>query len=459
MTEPKLETAKHIKYWKRCLDSLLPTAYTSTDSTRMTLGFFILSALDLLGVGPSTFPESKRKEIREWVLRCQHPLGGFCGSSNHRYPDIYYADVGHGRRDVDPANLAGSLFAILILGLVGGMERVRRKDCLRWLKRLQREDGSFGELVTEDGRVRGGRDMRYCYMVTALRWMLTGDAHEGREEEEDINVERLVEHLRRGQTYDGGISESSEHEAHAGYAYCAIASLLLLDRLPKPTSKTETPESKNTSAGLTNLPETLRWLVLRQSAYTDADGKDEDEDEDEDEEEEQQGSEKTASDHLFVPDVDPTFVGFNGRCNKRADTCYTFWVGASLDMLGHSDLINKDGARRFLLEKTQHMIGGFGKLPGNPPDIYHSYLALAILAAMKEPGLKELDSALCISVEAKKNMEELRRAALVPSKTYWKHGYSFLVREDSPEFGSKTAADEGPPKSLVDAFEGVKIEG
>ena len=24
------------------------------------------------------------------------------------------------------------------------------------------------------------------------------------------------------------------------------------------------------------------------------------------------------------------FVGFNGRCNKKADTCYAFWVGASL---------------------------------------------------------------------------------------------------------------------------------
>jgi geranylgeranyl transferase type-1 subunit beta len=165
----------------------------------MTLGFFILSALDLLGEGPSTFPESRRKAIREWVLRCQHPLGGFCGSSNHRYPDIYYADVGHGRRDVDPANLAASFFAVLILGLVGGIERVRRTDCLRWLRRLQREDGSFGELVTEDGKVRGGRDMRYCYVATALRWMLTGDAHEEREGGMDINVERLVEHLRRGQ--------------------------------------------------------------------------------------------------------------------------------------------------------------------------------------------------------------------------------------------------------------------
>jgi prenyltransferase beta subunit len=26
------------------------------------------------------------------------------------------------------------------------------------------------------------------------------------------------------------------------------------------------------------------------------------------------------------------YVGFNGRHNKLADTCYSFWVGASLDV-------------------------------------------------------------------------------------------------------------------------------
>ncbi|PQE03438.1 hypothetical protein CJF30_00005427 [Rutstroemia sp. NJR-2017a BBW] len=421
MAEPKLEIAKHVKYWHRCLNSLLPTAYTSTDSTRMTLGFFILSALDLLG-----------GKIFE---------NGFCGVSI-LWEDsaarviivirIYITRMETGRGSCE---FGRELFRRADLG-AGGWDREGK------------EKGLF-ELVEE--AAEGGWQF----------WGVGDGGWEEREEGTDIDVESLVEHLRRGQawrwllnfakTYDGGISESSEHEAHAGYAYCAIASLSLLDRLPKPTSGTETSESERTSAGLTNLPETLRWLVLRQSAYTDGDGEEEDE--------EQQDSEQSAPDHFFVLDADPTFVGFNGRCNKRADTCYTFWVGASLNMLGHSDLINKDGARRFLLEKTQHMIGGFGKTPGDPPDIYHSYLGLAILAALKEPGLKELDSALCISVEAKKNLEELRRAALVPSKTYWKHGYSFLVREDSPEFGSKMAAGESPPKSLLDAFEGVKLEG
>ena len=103
---------------------------------------------------------------------------------------------------MDPANLPATFFAILSLTFVGNLEGVKRNECLRWLKKLQREDGSFGELVTQEGRIEGGRDMRYCYVATAVRWMLRGDAPlSEREKEEDINVEALVDHLRSGQVH------------------------------------------------------------------------------------------------------------------------------------------------------------------------------------------------------------------------------------------------------------------
>jgi geranylgeranyl transferase type-1 subunit beta len=166
----------------------------------MTLGFFILSALDLLGAGADTFPEKDRKNIREWILKCQHPNGGFCGSPNHRFPDAYYVDVGHGKQQMDPANLPATFFAILSLTFVGNLDGVKRDECLKWLKTLQREDGSFGELITEEGIIEGGRDMRPCYLAVAVRWMLRGDAPLSEEEkEEDFNIEKLVDHIRSGQ--------------------------------------------------------------------------------------------------------------------------------------------------------------------------------------------------------------------------------------------------------------------
>ncbi|KAF4637117.1 hypothetical protein G7Y89_g955 [Cudoniella acicularis] len=468
--EPHLDIPQHIKYWQRCLNSLLPTQYTSTDSSRMTLGFFILSALDLLGAGAETFPAQQRAEIRNWILKCQHPHGGFCGSPNHRYPDDFYTG-GEDGEEMDPANLPATYFAILSLSFVGGLEGVKREECLKWLKRLQRPDGSFGELVTKDGKIKGGYDMRYCYVLTSVRWMLRGDVElSEQEKEEDINVEALVNHLRSGQTYDGGISESFSHEAHgkltgpferylflifkAGYTYCALASLSILNRLPNSQPGGPLP-------GIMNIDAAIRWLVSRQVGYQ--------EEEDEEEEEEEEGGGELPmkeqrdalagvyKDSPFVPGLSlekDEFVGFNGRCNKNVDTCYTFWVGAALDMLGENNtkLVDLDAIRRFLFQQTQHRIGGFGKYPGSPPDIYHSYLGLAALAVLKEPGIKPLDSAICISKQQRERISTLRATALVPTRTYWNNGFCYSIREDHPDFEKKMTLSEERPKSLTSAL-------
>lgn len=36
-------------------------------------------------------------------------------------------------------------------------------------------------------------------------------------------------------------------------------------------------------------------------------------------------------------------------------------------MLDRSSVVDSDRNRRYLLEKTQHLVGGFGKVPGDPP--------------------------------------------------------------------------------------------
>ncbi len=114
----------------------------------------------------------------------------------------------------------------------------------------------------------------------------------------------------------------------AGYTYCAIAALSFLNRLPKSGSQAVQNDLR---AGLTNLPATIRWLVSRQLSY------EEEEEESDDEDHAKQQIVKLAGvyEEPLVPGLsieDSQFVGFNGRCNKRADTCYAFWVTASLDV-------------------------------------------------------------------------------------------------------------------------------
>lgn len=107
-----------------------------------------------------------------------------------------------------------------------------------------------------------------------------------------------------------------------------------------------------------------------------------------------------------------------------------WWVSGTLCLLGQAGLVDRAPARRFLLEKTEHVIGGFAKHPGGPPDIYHAYLGLAALATMagagaegkpgavekksKEEGLGRFDPRLCVGAEAADRIRRGREALLAP---------------------------------------------
>ncbi|EPE04172.1 type-1 protein geranylgeranyltransferase subunit beta [Ophiostoma piceae UAMH 11346] len=441
-----LDAKKHTRYWQRCLRSLLPHQYTANDSTRMLLGCFTVAALDLLG-SSDLLTDDDRRRYREWVLSCQHPGGGFSGGSTHAFPRGVYSsfDFVAGEPEVGArgeANIAATLFALQLLALLGSGKTqpetetsesecvfggVDRNATLRWLRQLQRPDGSFGEFLVDVADpaspscrkrvIAGGADMRYCYIASMIRWMLRGDdalfARDSPAWVDDINVDALVAHMRRGQTYDGGFAESSSHESHAGYAFCAIAAMELLDR----PAEGGPAQSSALARGIADLPGLMRWLASRSFVYqtgNDDDNTDSDSDE---EWHESVVSEITTSDSLTPSCV----VGFNGRCNKHADSCYTWWTLGSIAILQRNDLAldykedtsaNWDASRRFLLTQTQHVIGGFAKTPGGAPDIYHSYLGLASLATHGDAALKSFDPSMSVSLDTVRAIEAGRRGLL-----------------------------------------------
>lgn len=436
---PPLPKARHLRYWSRCLRSFLPHHYTSSDSNRMALAYFILSAIDLLlpsesTSDPATDPDilnspaslapSDRLRFREWILSCQHAAGGFCGSPtmtlpSHGYDGWDFTSQTPEMGNPGQANIAATVFALMLLALLtkdegdaaGAFSGVDRVRTLRWLKKLQREDGSFGEVLAHvEGQglvVGGGKDMRYCYLAAMLRWMLRGDVNKGDAAwTEDIDVDALVMYIGKSRTYDHGIAESSQHEPHSGYAYCALSALALLDRPLNSNdnnSRTMSPSYDVMRAAFPDMSSLIYWLVSRQFTYVDPD-----------EEDDQDTSNFTFS-SLSISDH-TSCVAFNGRCNKVADTCYCWWVSGSLAILppvqtsssNVDTFISRPAARRFLFDKTQHIIGGFSKHPGGPPDLYHSYLGLAALATMGEPGLKEFDATLAVSAETARKIEAAR---------------------------------------------------
>ncbi|KAL4779097.1 terpenoid cyclases/protein prenyltransferase alpha-alpha toroid [Aspergillus varians] len=400
MPEALFTRERHITYFLRCLKTFLPGLYTSNDSNRMLLAFFTVSGLDLLGaLQTKTTPEERQGYI-EWIYHCQVPSGGFRGFTG--------TDFGIEKRTPDneawdPANVPSTFFALVILLILGDdLSRVKRTECLRWLPKMQRPNGSFGEVLGPGGQVEGGGDLRFCCFAAGTRYILKGKRDAGLDGVEDIDVGKLMTFIESCQAYDGGMAEGPYCEAHSGHTYCAVNTLTFLDRLSNTSERVPL-----ISPGSQQFESLVGWLVSRQTTELG-----DDEDEEEEEANETKGPVDSNSQSLVdkpsldesidaLPNILPPseeslqWAGFNGRTNKFADTCYSFWNAATLDMLGKLSMVDAYRNRRYLLEKTQHFVGGFGKGVGELPDLLHSYFGMVSLAFQGEQGLDSVDPALC----------------------------------------------------------------
>ncbi len=202
-------------------------------------------------------------------------------------------------------------------------------------------DGTFRATPAPDAET----DARSVYGALGVARLagLLGDPDAG-EGPPLIEKEKLVEYLLSLQTHEGGFSgDPGDDEAHAGFSYCALASLRLLgavDRIRDP-------------GGL------LRWAARRQRPFE---------------------------------------GGLDGRTNKLVDACYSFWAGALPPLLladqegkekaAGRRLLHATALARYLLAVSQSERGGFADKPGAAPDYYHTCYALSGLAV----AVHEFDS-------------------------------------------------------------------
>ncbi|PWN39907.1 terpenoid cyclases/Protein prenyltransferase [Ceraceosorus guamensis] len=311
---------KHISLHVRHLH-LLPNAYQSAgaDAQRITLAYFALSAIDLLSGVPhdaARVDDEERREWRDWIWDRQVASGGFVGS-----PVLQSAKEAYSPSSVSiRGDLAQTYTALLALGTLRDEEGLKTrldKDALcALLSQCQQQDGSFRASPEEQGS-----DVRFVFCAFAIAHLLGQDGWRA------IDLQKTLGYLGRCRTFDGAFGQSPGEESHAGSTYCVLASLRLGGQLHTWLSPAEQQK-------------TVHWLSHRQ---------------------------------------DVTTGGLAGRLNKETDVCYSFWVGASLAILGHHDLLDASADVRWILS-AQSRVGGFGKVPDEPPDLLHSYLGLAALA-------------------------------------------------------------------------------
>ena len=87
-----------------------------------------------------------------------------------------------------------------------------------------------------------------------------------------------------------------------------------------------------------------------------------------------------------VPSISTVVAaGMQGRPNKPEDTCYSYWIGGTLNLLSESHLLDGDALRRYVLS-CQTPYGGFGKAMCAMPDLLHSFDSMAWLSLSKQGG-------------------------------------------------------------------------
>ncbi|RVE52597.1 hypothetical protein evm_002716 [Chilo suppressalis] len=188
-------------------------------------------------------------------------------------------------------------------------------------------------------------DMRFVYCAACISYIL--DDWSG------FNIPKATEYILKSINYDFGIAQCPELESHGGTTYCALATLSLTKQLHK--------LSEEQVEGL------KRWLLFRQ--------------------------------------VD----GFQGRPNKSVDTCYSFWVGASLKILDALHMSNYGNNKKYVYETQDCVVGGFSKWPDTCTDPMHTYLGLAGLSLIGENGLLEIVPTLNITNRAFEHLKAIHR--------------------------------------------------
>jgi geranylgeranyl transferase type-2 subunit beta len=86
--------------------------------------------------------------------------------------------------------------------------------------------------------------------------------------------------------------------------------------------------------------------------------------------------------------------GLNGRPEKQADVCYSWWILSALSVLGRTHWINTTKLEQFILQCQDDEEGGIADRPNDMADVFHTFFGisgLSLLAYFKDGGARGVD--------------------------------------------------------------------
>ncbi|XP_057464122.1 protein farnesyltransferase subunit beta-like isoform X1 [Actinidia eriantha] len=233
----EVQSDKHMEYLTKGLKQLGPS-FVVLDANRPWICYWILHSIALLGESVDTDLE---ENAIDFLNRCQHPDGGYGGGPG-QLPHL--------------ATTYAAVNSLITLGGHRSLSSINRCKIYAFLLRMKHASGGFR---MHDG---GEIDVRACYTAISVASILNVLDYE--------LVQNVGNYILSCQTYEGGIAGEPCSEAHGGYTFCGLATMILINEVNR-----------------LNLPRLIDWVVFRQGLEG----------------------------------------GFQGRTNKLVDGCYSFWQG------------------------------------------------------------------------------------------------------------------------------------
>ncbi|KAL3827072.1 hypothetical protein ACHAXA_002307 [Cyclostephanos tholiformis] len=308
----------------------------------------------------------RRRSIVDWVFDCHDPAsGGFGGNCVIAHADAVpassssSADGGDGRyatatatatpappttattprRYPHDAHVLYTLSALQILAMANAMDddRLDVDGVVRFVSGLQNDDGSFR------GDMWGEVDTRFTYcalMCLALLGKLPPPPNDNDDEcNAVIDVHRAARYVMSCRNFDGGFGSTPGAESHAGQVFCCIGALSIAHSLHLLNNDVNDGDYDRDNGGC-NADLLAWWLAERQCDSG----------------------------------------GLNGRPEKQADVCYSWWILSALSIIGRVGWIDTNKLGRFILNCQDDEDGGIADRPQDMPDVYHTFFGLCGLS-------------------------------------------------------------------------------
>ncbi|KAA8548094.1 hypothetical protein F0562_004645 [Nyssa sinensis] len=238
-----------MEYLTKGLKQLGPS-FSCLDANRPWLCYWILHSITLLG---ELVDFELETNAIDFLSRCQDSGGGYGGGPG-QMPHL--------------ATTYAAVNSLITLGGPISLSSINRDKLYTFLLRMKHPSGGFR---MHDG---GEIDVRACYTAISVASVLNILDFE--------LVKNVGNYILSCQTYEGGIAGEPGCEAHGGYTFCGLATMILINEVNR-----------------LDLASLIDWVVFRQGVE----------------------------------------CGFQGRINKLVDGCYSFWQGGVLALIQRLHLI------------------------------------------------------------------------------------------------------------------------